>query len=69
MVFIDGGHGLKDCMDDAINWEPHIKSGGIIAFHDYGHPVCPEVKPAVDQVMAGRVPFMHRDMIVAFEVK
>jgi len=69
MVFIDGGHGLADCMNDAINWEPHIKPGGIIAFHDYGNSVCPEVRPAVNKVMAGREPFMHRDMIIAFEVK
>lgn len=68
MVFVDGGHGLEACTNDAVRWKAHIKSGGILAFHDYGHPVCSEVKPAVDKVMAGCEPFMHRDMIVAFEV-
>lgn len=35
MVFIDGDHSYKAVKDDIDAWYGHIKTGGIIAFHDY----------------------------------
>lgn len=43
-LFIDGDHGYPRLLPnghesgvalDVINWHPHLKSGGILAFHDY----------------------------------
>jgi len=35
MVFVDGDHSYEHCKSDAMAWLPHLKKGGIIAFHDY----------------------------------
>lgn len=35
MVFIDGDHSYEGCKGDIEAWLPNIKSGGIIAVHDY----------------------------------
>ena len=35
-VFIDGDHTSPAIDNDIIAWTPKIKSGGVIAFHDYG---------------------------------
>jgi len=35
MVFVDGGHKYDECSGDILAWLPNIKSGGIIAVHDY----------------------------------
>lgn len=35
MVFVDGNHTYKGCKADIKAWLPNIKSGGIIAIHDY----------------------------------
>lgn len=36
MVFIDADHSYEACKRDILAWLPKIKSGGIIAIHDYG---------------------------------
>lgn len=35
LCFIDGGHEYEDCAGDILGWLPHIRSGGIMAVHDY----------------------------------
>ncbi len=35
MVFIDGGHEYEECKGDIEAWLPNIRSGGIIAVHDF----------------------------------
>jgi predicted O-methyltransferase YrrM len=35
MVFIDGDHSYEHCSADTLAWLPHIKSGGVLAYHDY----------------------------------
>lgn len=35
MVFVDGDHSYEGCKGDIEIWIPNIKSGGIIAVHDY----------------------------------
>ncbi len=32
-------------------WRPLLKPGGIIAGHDYDHPLYPGVKAAVDELL------------------
>jgi len=55
-VFIDAGHEYEDVKNDLYAWYPKIKTGGIIAGHDYFDPSDPEhghkfpgVKKAVDE--------------------
>lgn len=68
MVFVDGSHIKTDVVADIKGWLPHIWQGGIIAFDDYDKPICPGVKPAVDQEMKGYKEVLHIGDIIAFEV-
>jgi len=68
MVFVDGAHGYPEVVRDIRAWRDKVRPGGILAFHDYGKPICPDVKPAVDAEMNGHVPFLHVESIVAFRM-
>lgn len=35
LLFIDGDHSIEGCKNDYLNYIPHLKKGGYIAFHDY----------------------------------
>lgn len=37
-VFIDGDHSARGVIRDIVAWEPKVKSGGILAGHDYDEP-------------------------------
>lgn len=37
-VFIDASHECEDVKNDIVAWLPKVKSGGILAGHDYHHP-------------------------------
>ena len=37
-VFIDAGHEYEEIKNDIINWGPKLKSGGILAGHDFHYP-------------------------------
>lgn len=50
LVFIDGDHRYPSIMGDIKRAKEWIKSGGIIAGHDYNQQGCPSVKRAVDEV-------------------
>src|SRR5690606_20045937 len=45
-LFVDGLH--EDCENDIKYWLPHVKNGGLIAFHDFDDDH-PEVKNPVEQ--------------------
>lgn len=66
MVFVDGQHDYQAVVDDIHAWLWHIKPGGILAFHDYGAPICPEVKPAVDSVFGNQEPLLYVETLKAF---
>lgn len=51
MVFVDGDHSTKGVEGDIREWLPHIKIGGIIAFHDYGDR-WPRVVRVIDKTVA-----------------
>lgn len=34
LLFIDGDHSYEGVKDDIEGWIPHVKTGGIVAFHD-----------------------------------
>lgn len=46
-VFIDADHSYEAVKKDIAAWTPKVRSGGIIAGHDYGEPC--GVKQAVDE--------------------
>lgn len=45
VLFIDGDHSYKGCMDDWKNFSPFVKPGGWVVFHD-----CDDTSPGVEQV-------------------
>jgi predicted O-methyltransferase YrrM len=45
-VFIDGSHEYEDIRDDINAWYPKVKSGGLLAGHDY---IWLSVKRAIDE--------------------
>ena len=54
LVFVDGDHSYAGCSGDILAWSPLLKSGGIIAFHDYdasrgGELIWSEVDRAVQE--------------------
>jgi predicted O-methyltransferase YrrM len=66
LLFIDGDHSPPGIRIDVKTWEPHIVTGGLLVFHDYGNPVTPYVKPAVDVLMKGKDVYLERGYIIAF---
>lgn len=49
-IYLDGNHTLEFITEDIIEWRKFVKPGGILAGHDYGVPVHPGVKQAVDNI-------------------
>lgn len=47
-VYVDGLHDFDSVMQDIRAWYPKVRSGGVIAGHDYSEEYLPEVKRAVD---------------------
>lgn len=66
MVFVDGAHGYPEVRRDIQAWRDRVKPGGILAFHDYGKDICPDVQPAVDDEMEGYEPLMQVESIRAY---
>lgn len=51
-VFIDGNHDFDYAIEDIIHWSKRVRSGGVVAVHDY-HPFCgSDVRYAVDAYVA-----------------
>jgi len=48
-IFIDGLHTYDQLKQDLENYEPLIRTGGVIACHDYNHPYFPELTTAIDE--------------------
>lgn len=68
MVFVDGSHIKSEVLADIATWKDKILKGGLLAFDDYGKPICPGVKLAVDEAMAGCEPLTVQGDIIVFEV-
>lgn len=50
LVYIDTDPHKYDQLKKEIElWIPKVKTGGVLAFHDYGHPWHPDVKTCVDE--------------------
>lgn len=51
MVFLDGDHRYKTVVRDIEKAFEMLKPNGLICGHDYGHPLWPGVKKAVDELV------------------
>jgi hypothetical protein len=54
MIFIDGAHDYDHVYQDIALSLLRLKDSGILAGHDYGHPQCPGVAQAVDNLLPDR---------------
>lgn len=52
LAFIDGAHDLLSVERDVAYASAHLAPGGLIAFHDYGSDLDPDVSAAVDALIA-----------------
>lgn len=49
LLFIDGAHDAESVAEDIDKYLPYLKSGGLVAFHDYNQPAHPGVTRVVDR--------------------
>ena len=49
IIFIDASHKYEDVKDDIRVWEPKLKKGGYMLFHDYVPGITGQVVKAVDE--------------------
>jgi predicted O-methyltransferase YrrM len=68
MVFVDGSHYGPGVEKDIELWRKVVKPGGLLIFHDYDNPVCPDVKPVIDEMMAGYTPFMRQGYFIGYRM-
>lgn len=68
MVFVDDGHTPPEIEGDITNWLPHIKNGGIIAFHDYCTGHHPGMAGIVRQFIPDEFEIGRSDNTAAFRV-
>lgn len=73
LVFVDGDHSEPGIRGDITAWLPHIRRGGIIAFHDcdgISLQTWPAVRKVVDELVTPRFPIADRaGRIMAFRVE
>lgn len=66
-LIVDGDHTAPGVRGDIEAWCHHVRPGGIMVFHDYGKNVWPDVKPAVDELVAGENTCLaHTKTLIAF---
>ena len=53
LLFIDGDHSRGALMRDVTLGRPLLAPGGVIAAHDYGEAVNPDVRPLLDELYPG----------------
>lgn len=68
LIVVDGDHTAAGLGGDIAVWLPQVRTGGIIAFHDYTRQHWPDVKPLVDRTFAGKLPLLWVDTLIAFQV-
>lgn len=59
-LFIDSDHREAYVSRDIENWASKVTLGGLVAFHDYGHPKWPGVKLAVDKWLHNNNHIVHK---------
>ncbi len=64
LVFIDGNHEYTQVKEDILSWLPKVRTGGILAGHDYDPsiPIFDGVKQAVDEIF-GNALMLGKDRV------
>jgi len=52
-LFIDACHENHGIQEDLRDWLPKVKSGGVVAFHDYNNELYPHLSARVDEATVG----------------
>ncbi len=65
LIFVDASHDFADVKADIEYWKPHMRAGGIWAFHDYMADQYPGVQQAVDEAFG---PAQAGDVCVTLRV-
>lgn len=68
MLFLDGDHSYEHCVLDIKAWLPHVKQGGIFAFHDYKEPQWPGIQKAVEELMYEHQMISNAGTFAAFRI-
>ena len=50
-LFIDGDHQIQSALNDYLRWEPVVRKGGLIAFHDIYGPPSAKVNKAIEMIL------------------
>jgi predicted O-methyltransferase YrrM len=66
LLFVDGDHSDTGVAGDIDAWLPHVRAGGIVAFHDYGSEKWPHVKAVVDVKMVNATVIANAGRVIAF---
>lgn len=65
-IFIDSEHTYPEVLLEIERWYPRVKSGGIMAWHDYHHANYPGVAQAVEEKFG---PLPHRVVTLGWLIK
>jgi predicted O-methyltransferase YrrM len=60
LLFIDGDHSYKGVKADFEAWYPHVRDGGVIAFHDY-HKNWPGVIKFIEETASKKLKYLGLD--------
>ena len=60
LLFIDGDHSYEGVKMDTLSWEPKVKKGGTILFHDYDHQ---DSKRWLDEHYGGNKEICHGKIV------
>ncbi len=63
-LLIDADHQDHSILEDCKHWLPKVRSGGIVAFHDYFNPDFPSVARRVEEASAGWPVFGQVDSLM-----
>lgn len=70
MIYLDGDHTFDHCHKDIEVWLPHIKQGGVFAFHDYHENNWMGVTQAIDELLLPYFPMIAQAAcFVAFRIE
>ena len=49
-MFVDCLHDRPTTLAAFRAWSPRVAAGGVVAFHDYEHPLYPGIREAIDEL-------------------
>ena len=60
LLFIDGHHNYDSVKQNTLKWEPFMKTGSVMLFHDYDHP---ETKRFLDEHYGNKKEVLHGKIV------